>query len=207
MRHLVFASLAVLGFVGPVLAATAPEPRVALVIGNSAYQNTPLANPANDARLMAATLRGVGFEVIELIDADQKAMKRAIVEFGDRLETAGSEAVGLFFYAGHGLQVNGENFLVPLSAEIEREKHVAIEAVSATWVLTQMEYAGNRTNFVILDACRNNPLVRRFRSPARGLARMDAPRGSLIAYSTAPGEVAADGKRANTPMVLAHSET
>ncbi len=199
MRRLVFASLLVLGFAWPALAATTPEPRVALVIGNSAYPEIPLANPANDARLMAETLRGLGFEVIERIDVDQRTMKFAIVEFGDRLEKAGKDAVGLFFYAGHGLQVNGDNYLVPIGSAIRREKHVAIEAVSAGWVLEQMEFAGNRMNFVVLDACRNNPLTRRFRSRARGLARMDAPHGSLVAYSTAPGAVARDGNRANSP--------
>ncbi len=203
MRRLVFASLLVLGFAGPALAATTPEPRVALVIGNSAYPDAPLANPVNDARLIAETLRGLGFEVIERTDIDQRTMKRAIVEFSDWLDQAGKDAVGLFFYAGHGVQVNGRNYLVPLNAEIERESHVDIEAVSAGWVLGEMEVAGNRMNFVILDACRNNPLMRRFRSPARGLARMDAPRGSLVAYSTAPGQVARDGAGANSPYSLA----
>ena len=205
MRRCLLA-VVILGFVALVQPANAAEPRVALVIGNSAYAVAPLANPANDARLMAATLRNLGFEVMERIDADQKTMKYAIIEFGERLDQAGSDAVGLFFYAGHGLQVKGENFLVPLNAQIDKESHVAIEAVSAFWVLGEMEFASNRVNFVILDACRNNPLARSFRSGTRGLARMDAPRGSLIAYSTGPGDVAADGAGANSPYTLALSQ-
>jgi uncharacterized caspase-like protein len=183
--------------------AIAAPPRIALVIGNSAYQDIPLANPANDARLIDATLRGLGFDVMLVVDADQKAMKYAIVEFGERLAQAGGDAVGLFFYAGHGLQVDGQNYLVPLAAEIKKESHVAIEAVSAGWILGEMEYAGNAMNFVILDACRNNPLSRSFRSAARGLARMDAPRGSIVAYSTGPGDVARDGDGFNSPYTTA----
>ena len=185
-------------------AAFAAQPRIALDIGNSAYQDLPrLANPVNDARLVGATLSDLEFDVVLVIDADQKAMKYAIVEFGERLAQAGKDAVGLFFYAGHGLQVNGENFLVPLGAKIEKESHVAIEAVSAGWVLGEMEFAGNAMNFIILDACRNNPLSRGFRSAARGLARMDAPRGSIVAYSTAPGQVSRDGDGFNSPYTTA----
>ena len=193
--------LATFGAADSVAAAT--EQRVALVIGNSAYADSPLANPANDARLMAETLRGLGFDVIERTDANQKEMKLAIFEFGDRLEAAGKDAVGLFYYAGHGVQVDGQNYLIPLNAEISKERHVAIEAVGAGWVLSQMEFAGNRVNFVILDACRNNPLTRGFRSQVRGLAKMNAPTGSLVAYSTGPGDVAADGDGANSPYTLA----
>ncbi len=190
---------------GPATGAT-PEPRIALVIGNSAYKDIPLANPANDARLMAETLRGLGFDVIERIDATLREMKLAIFELGDRLEAAGKEGVGLFFYAGHGVQVDGQNYLIPLNAMIEKERHVAIEAVGASCVLSQMEFAGNRVNFVILDACRNNPLTRGFRSQLRGLAKMNAPTGSLVAYSTGPGDVADDGDGANSPYTLALSQ-
>ncbi len=189
------------------LSAAAAEPRVALVIGNGAYRDTPLANPTNDARLIAKTLSDLGFELIVRIDVEQKAMKLAILEFGDRLEAAGEDAVGLFYYAGHGVQVRGRNFLVPLNSRIRREKDVAVEAVNAAWVLEQMEFAGNRVNFVILDACRNNPLTRSFRSPTRGLARMNAPRGSFIAYSTAPGNVALEGTGVNSPYTLALAKT
>ncbi len=189
----------------PHAVAAQGQARIALVIGNSGYRDIPLANPANDARLMSATLRRLGFDVIERIDATQREMKLAIFELGDRLEAAGKDAVGLFFYAGHGVQVDGQNYLIPLNAEISKERHVAIEAVGASWVLGQMEFAGNRVNFVILDACRNNPLTRGFRSQVRGLAKMNAPTGSLVAYSTGPGDVAVDGDGANSPYTLALS--
>ena len=181
----------------------AAEKRIALVIGNSAYKDAPLANPANDARLMAKTLGGLGFEVIEVLDANQKAMKRAVRDFGARIERAGKDTVGLFYYAGHGVQVKGENFLIPVGAPIAREADVSIEAVSAGAILEQLSFAKNRLNIVILDACRNNPFKRSFRSASRGLARMDAPTGSIVAYSTAPGRVASDGDGQNGPYTEA----
>jgi hypothetical protein len=174
--------------------------RLALVIGNGAYREAPpLANPVNDARLISQTLRALGFDVIEVLDADQTMMKRAIQGFGAKLDQHGKDGVGLFFYAGHGVQARGKNFLMPVSAHIEREADLEIEAVAADSVLAQMEDARSRLNFVILDACRNNPFGRGFRSASRGLARMDAPAGTLIAYSTAPGDVAVDGEGANSP--------
>jgi formylglycine-generating enzyme required for sulfatase activity len=187
----------------PLIAAA--EPRVALVIGNSAYPNGPLRNPANDAELMSETLRKVGFEVIARRDADQVTMKRAIQDFGARLEAAGPKAVGLFYYAGHGVQLDGRNYLIPTTAKIEREGDVDIEAVSADWVIAQMRYARNALNIVILDACRNNPFVRSLRSADRGLAIMNAPTGILIAYSAAPGSVAEDGEGRNSPYTTALS--
>src|SRR5690606_32601210 len=111
--------------------------------------------------------------------------------------------IGLFFYAGHGVQVDGENYLLPIGAQIEAEGDVELEAVSATSVLSQMQFAGNAVNLVFLDACRNNPLTRNFRSGARGLARVDAPRGSFVGYSTAPGDVSVDGDNENSPYTLA----
>ena len=190
---------------GPGIAAVGP--RIALVIGNSGYEVAPpLANPANDARLMAETLRGLGFEVIEVIDADREAMLIAIFELQDKLIAAGSDAVGLFYYAGHGVQVHGENYFIPLKTEIVQEREVPVKAVSGSFVLQQMEFAGNRMNFVILDACRNNPFPASTRAATRGLAKMEAPTGSLVAYSTAPGEVAADGMGNNSPYVLALTE-
>jgi uncharacterized caspase-like protein len=180
------------------------EKRIALVIGNSAYKHTsPLANPANDAKLMAATLRDLGFTVTAVKDATQKDMKRAVRDFGKTLNDAGRDAVGLFFYAGHGVQVRGSNYLIPVDARIDNEADVDIESVSAEGVLRQMEFAKNRLNIVMLDACRDNPYKRGFRSAARGLARMDAPTGSLIAYATAPGQVAYDGDGSNSPYTRA----
>lgn len=189
-----------------VLTATAAaETRLALVIGNSDYPSGALPNPANDAKMMADTLSSLHFEVIRRLNADQTAMKRAIQEFGARLEKAGPNAVGLFYYAGHGIQLNGKNFLIPTTAQIEREGDVEIEAVSADWVLEQMRYARNGLNIVILDACRNNPFVRSMRSADHGLASMDAPAGIIIAYSTAPGSVAADGAGKDSPYTEALS--
>jgi formylglycine-generating enzyme required for sulfatase activity len=188
------------------VSAIAAETRIALVIGNSDYASGPLPNPANDAKMIGETLNNLGFEVIARRNADQNTMKRAIQEFGSRLEKAGPAAVGLFYYAGHGVQLNGRNYLIPTTAQIEREGDVEIEAVSADWVIEQMRYARNRLNIVILDACRNNPFTRSMRSVDHGLATMDAPAGILIAYSTAPGAVAADGSGRNSPYTEALSQ-
>lgn len=181
------------------------EKRVALILGNGAYGGEigALKNPVADAKLIADTLKKLGFETQLVLDADQKTMKRAIKDFGARLAKVGKDGIGLFYYAGHGIQVDGENFLIPVGAEIEAEKDVSIEAVSANDVLSQMEFARNGVNLIFLDACRNNPLSRSFRSSSRGLARVDAPRGSFVGYSTAPGDVAADGDGANSPYALA----
>jgi uncharacterized caspase-like protein len=168
--------------------------RVALVIGNSAYPTAPLKNPVHDASDMAQALRELGFDVIYQENLKQHDMKRAIRAFGDKLR---GDAVGLFYYAGHGLQVRGENYLVPVDATIESEEEVEYEGIHAGFVLAQMESAKNSMNIVILDACRNNPFTRRFRSASRGLASMDAPSGTLIAYATAPGAVASDGTARN----------
>jgi len=188
-----------------VLNRAAAEPRVALVIGNADYGGDlgRLANPANDAALMTESLTQAGFDVIAVTDADQKAMKRAIGAFGEKLTAAGADVTALFYYSGHGLQVAGENYLIPVHAEIKREADVDLEAISADTVLKQMQFADARVNIIILDACRNNPLPRSFRSAQMGLARIEAPRGSFVAYSTAPGDVATDGKGANSPYTAA----
>src|SRR5450631_150259 len=187
-------------------AAHAAETRIALVIGNSDYAGGPLPNPANDAKLIGDELTNLGFDVIARRRSSDLTMKRAIQEFGSRLEKAGPSAVGLFYYAGHGVQLSGRNYLIPTTARIEREGDVEIEAVSADWVIEQMRYARNRLNIVILDACRNNPFTRSMRSVDHGLATMDAPAGILIAYSTAPGAVAADGSGRNSPYTEALSQ-
>jgi hypothetical protein len=180
------------------------EKRVALVIGNNAYDELGrLNNPVNDAKLMSRALRQLGFDVIEHTDADEKAMKRAIQDLGRRIEQAGRDTVSVFYYAGHGLQVNGINYLVPVKARIQRLSDVEIEAVDAGLVLRQMEDSGSRVNMMILDACRNNPLPRGLRSMTRGLATMNAPQGSLIAYSTSPESVSVDGEGENSPYTLA----
>ncbi|MCC6248717.1 MAG: caspase family protein [Rubrivivax sp.] len=170
--------------------------RVALVIGNNAYADAPLANPINDARDMAGALRDAGFAVTLLTDVDQRQFHLALREFGERLKTAGSGGAGLFYFAGHGVQIKGRNYLVPVRSHIVHEDEVAYAAVDAQAVLDKMESAGNGTHIVILDACRNNPFVRSVRSQQQGLAQMDAPVGTLVAYATAPGSVAFDTSRA-----------
>jgi len=170
------------------------ERRTALVIGNSAYAGAPLKNPANDARDMAAALRRLGFETTLLTDASMQQMEQAVRDFGLKLRQGG---MGLFYYAGHGLQVQGNNYLVPVNAVIQSESDVKYGCLDAGLVLGKMEDAGNGLNIVILDACRNNPFARSFRSAEQGLAKMDAPTGSLIAYATAPGKVASDGEGKN----------
>ncbi|MCW8929423.1 MAG: caspase family protein [Gammaproteobacteria bacterium] len=169
--------------------------RVALVIGNSAYKDSPLKNPSNDARDMAAKLRKLGFEVEQLINANKRSMKEAIRRFGKKLHQ--KDTVGLFYFAGHGVQLDGSNYLLPIKAKIESEADIEFEAVNAARVLQQMEQAENNLNLVILDACRNNPFTSSFRSASRGLTKMNAPNGSMILYATSPGNVAADGEGSN----------
>lgn len=170
------------------------EKRVALVVGNAAYPSSPLKNPVNDARAMAQALRELGFDVLARENIGQKDMRRVIIEFGDRLQGGG---VGLFYFAGHGLQVAGRNYMVPVDATIKSEREVEVESVDVASVLARMDTARNRLNIVIVDACRDNPFCRSFRSSARGLAAIDAPSGTLIAYATAPGRLARNGEGAN----------
>jgi hypothetical protein len=171
------------------------EIRTALVIGNSNYRMGVLSNPVNDARAMATVLKQVGFDVILKTEIPNKdEMKRAIREFGRKLENGG---IGLFYYAGHGLQVDGINYLIPVNAQIYNQEEVEYECVEAGFLLAQMENARNTMNVVIIDACRDNPFARSFRSSNRGLATINAPTGTLIAYATAPGSVASDGTGKN----------
>lgn len=177
------------------------ETRLALVIGNSSYAKSPLANPRNDAAVISETLRGVGFDVTVLIDADQALMKRSVLDFGRRLRA--SDSVGLFYYAGHGVQVDGENYLIPVGADISDVEEVALMGLGLSDLMKTMEHAGSRLNIAILDACRDNPFASSARSAARGLAAVDAPAGTIIAYATAPGRVALDGSGANSPYTEA----
>lgn len=178
--------------------------RVALVIGNSAYTDIPaLSNPKNDAELMADTLRALGFEVVRASDADRQHMVRSIRKFGRALRRAGKDAVGLFYYAGHGVQARGVNYLIPLGALVEDHADLPLETVSASDVLEQMESAGNRLNLVILDACRSDPFKGRVRSTSRGLARIQAASGALVAFAAAPGQTALDGTGSNSPYTAA----
>jgi TPR repeat protein len=172
----------------------AREHRIALVIGNGNYRSAPLVNPVNDARAMSEALRSVGFRVTLLEDATLRQMFIAAREFGDTLQQGG---VGLFFYAGHGMQIKGRNYLIPIGTDIQREDEVSFNAFDAGLLLEKMEAARSRVNIVILDACRNNPFSRSFRSSSQGLAQMDAPIGSYVSFATAPSKLASDGKDGN----------
>jgi tol-pal system beta propeller repeat protein TolB len=175
------------------MAPASSDKRVALVIGNAAYPGAgSLRNPANDARDFAAKLKRLGFDVTVRTDMRYKDMLRALTDFGDKVQP-GIEA--LFFYAGHGMQVRGRNYLIPIDAEIRNESSVSSEAVDVDQLLDKLAPA--RLSLVILDACRNNPFERRFRGGGQGLAQINAPTGTLIAYATAPGKVAADGEGRN----------
>jgi hypothetical protein len=185
------------------------QKRLALVIGNSDYQHTsPLRNPANDARAMSQTLLELGFEVTALVDADQRQMEEATRQFGKDLRD--QKGVGLFYYAGHGMQVDGENYLLPVDIDPSNEIDVRYDAFPVGKLLGQMQVAENGMNIVVLDACRNNPFKRSFRTASQGLAQVIAPTGTFISYATAPGSVAADGEGQNglfTEKLLQHMVT
>ncbi len=202
LKHLI-TCLAGIGALLLTLHGAAAEKRVALVIGNSAYQHTaPLRNPSNDATDMAAKLRELGFDVIDGIDLTKAEMESRIRTFADKL--VGSD-VGLFYYAGHGLAVDGKNFLAPVDAALKSEADVDFETVELNLVLKQMERS-SRLSLVFLDACRNNPLATnlatssRSLAVARGLARVEKAVGMMIAFSTRPEDVALDGEGRNSPF-------
>lgn len=167
--------------------------RVALVIGNADYRNaSPLRNPVNDAQDMRIILRSYGFELLGKDNCSLSEMKQLILDFSRRLN--GGEDVGLFYYAGHGIQVDGRNYLIPVEANIQSEQQVEFEAIDVGRVINEMNAVGNAINIVILDACRKNPFARSWRrSAADGLAPLDPPRGMLIAFATLPNRVADDG--------------
>lgn len=210
MKHiilLVTVTICLLLLVLPNPTFSAQEKRIALVIGNGAYKSVPLRNPVNDATDIAIALEKTGFIVMKSVNATRKQMRRAIRSFGEEINKG---AVGLFYYAGHGIQVAGENYLVPIGAEVSSEDEVEDECLKVSSVLRKMETAGNRLNIIILDACRDNPFARSFRSSSRGLAKMDAPTGSILAYATAPGSIASDGPGRNglyTSAFLKHMMT
>ena len=169
--------------------------RIALVIGNADYKTEPLANPMNDARAMANKLKLLGFTVTKLENATRSQMANAIAAFEGSLT---NEDVSLFYYAGHGIQVRGRNYLLPVNLDADSEAGARANAVPVGLVAEAMEYAGSKVNFIILDACRNNPFERKLRGgSSRGLAPVDAASGTLVAYATAPGSVAEDGVGSN----------
>ena len=183
------------GVVGAVLAmpvATA-DTRVALIVGNSSYvaQELRLGNPVNDATAMQRALEAAGFKTIVRLNASRIDLYRAVEEFSKQIGRD-PRAVGLFYYAGHGVQVDGTNYLIPVDAQVEAVSDLEANGFDIGRVLRAMEAAQNDMNIVILDACRNNPLPRT-RGISRGLARMNAPTGTFIAYAAAPGQTAQDG--------------
>ena len=170
--------------------------RVALVVGNANYKVRPLKNPRNDADDISRALRSSGFEVIDLRDATLTQMRTGVRQFGDRLI---NNDVGLVYYSGHGVEVKGRNYFIAVNADIMREDEIADQGLDVALVLEKMSTAGKGVNILIVDACRDDPFGRSFRSVSRGLAQMDAPRGTIIAYATSPGKVAADGEGRNSP--------
>jgi len=168
--------------------------KLALVIGNADYKSSPLKNPVNDARAMAAKLKTLGFDVIEYENLQQKQIGKALREFRTQLKPG---AVALFFYAGHGLQVKGVNYLPAVDAEIEGEDDIPMQSLDVNKVFDVMAEAQTRLNLVFLDACRNNPYTRSFRSTEGGLAKVNAPSGTMISFATRPGSVARDGDGKN----------
>ena len=183
--------------------------RVALVIGNSQYPLVgELKNPENDAKDMAEALRKLNFNVTLKLNVDQQEMEIAIQDFGEKLT---EESVGLFYYAGHGVQMGGNNYLIPVHSGIKKAKDVRYKAVDLNMLIDEMAYAENGKNIIILDACRNNPFPKeKSRNESLGLARTEVPAGSLIAYATGPGSVAIDGEGRNgiyTSYLLANIYT
>ena len=196
-------------FLAALAGAALAEARVALVIGNSAYQHVAqLRNPRNDAEQLTARLQAIGFEVIGGVDLDRRALVEALIRFGRAAEKA---EVALFFYAGHGLQVNGQNYLVPIDAMVEFESEIDLSLVSLSGVMQQLE-RGSRTNIVFLDACRDNPFAKELArsmgnrsavSLNKGLGRIQSGSGTFIAFATQPDAVAADGAGSNSPFTTA----
>lgn len=172
-----------------------PDKRVALVIGNAAYDKSPLANPVNDANDMASALKSCGFDTTLVSDSDLRAMKEAVERFSSRIPRSG---VTLFFYAGHAIQVDGRNYLVPIGADPKSASDIEFDCFDMNRVLAKLDEGEARLNMIILDACRDNPFARSWtRSTQQGLASMDAPPGTILWYATSPGSVALDGKERN----------
>ena len=178
----------------PTANVDANERRVALVIGNSAYQSGPLKNPANDASDMAAKLKSLGFEVISRYNLTTRQIGGTLREFRSKLAPGG---VALFFYAGHGVQISGENYLPATDAEISTEDDVPNQSLALQQIMSVLDESKVRLSLIFLDACRDNPFARSFRGAAGGLAKVDAPSGTLISFATRPGSVASDGAGRN----------
>ena len=180
------------------------ENRMALVIGNSSYTSVAaLPNPANDAKAMATFLSSAGFQVVQAPNLTQNDMRRTIGDFASMVTEKGPDTVAFVFYAGHGVQVDGENFLIPVDAQIKREADVPLQAMRLADLMNALSTIPSKALMVVLDACRNNPFSDINKTTGRGLAMVDAPKGSLVSYSTAPGTEALDGDGVNSPFTTA----
>lgn len=185
------------------VALQGPEQRVALVIGNSNYQNAPqLQNPDNDAASMAKFLNSAGFEVVAATDLTQNDMLRVVQDFSAKVSARGPNTVAMVYYAGHGVQLAGENYLVPVDAKVSSQTELVNNSVRLVDVMSTLETIPSRMRIVILDACRNNPFPS-VNDAGRGLAIVDAPNGSIVGYSTAPGAEALDGTGGHSPYTQA----
>ena len=189
MRWRTLGAALLLGVVSAVASAAVGD-RVALVIGNGKYASAPLVNSVNDSRAIAQELRAMGFKVIERENLQSRQIASTLREFRTSL-TPGS--VALFFYAGHGLQIKGVNYLPAVDAEIQSEDDVPMQSIDVNRVLDILGESKTRLNLLFLDACRNNPYARSMRSGVSGLAKVDAPSGTLISFATRPGSTASDG--------------
>lgn len=181
--------------------ASPPEKRTALVIGNGSYQDGPLKNAPNDAISIGQTLQKLGFELVQNkvhINMTKEQMSLLILEMGDQLKMG--KGVGLFYFSGHGIQFEGQNYLIPVDAKLDREEYVKIYGVPLDQISSQFEQVGNEMNLMILDACRNNPFASKYRSATRGFKLQQAASGTLIFYATKPGEVSLDGDGDNSPF-------
>lgn len=188
---------------GTAVGLTGPEQRVALVIGNSNYRNVAhLPNPANDAKAVAQLLNSAGFEVISAADLTHNQMIQAIQDFSAKIAGRGPNTVAMVYYAGHGVQLAGENYLIPVDAKISSEPDLVNDSVRLVDVMATLEAIPSRMRIVILDACRNNPFPS-LDDAGRGLAIVDAPNGSIVGYSTAPGTEALDGSGDHSPYTAA----
>jgi len=174
--------------------------RVALVIGNATYPSAPLSNPTNDSRAMGDALKVLGFQVIEAQNASREQMQQAIGRAREALQ--GRRGVGMLYYAGHGVQLDWRNYMVPVDADMRTASDVPAQSVDVQVVIDAFRAAGNRMNIIVLDACRDNPFGGT--GSAKGLAQMNAPPGTLLAYATAPGNVAEDGKRGGNSLYTQH---
>jgi hypothetical protein len=199
MRAAVLTGIVMLLFLAAPVRA---EPRLALVIGNSEYLSSPkLKNPVADARLLESKLQELGFEVTALMDLAHIPMRRALLEFTEKVASAGDGATALIYYSGHGVQVREQNYLVPVDAKLNRELDAEIEGLPLSGIISYLEAAQARTTIIILDACRDNPLRTAAKSAGKkGLARVTVPRGLYVGFAAGPGSTALDGAGVNSPF-------